>query len=90
LNWTLRTQRALFDTINEDAGLNGLKVKAVPAKVNKHLHAHIDKPSFTLNFNYRSMIGKLNYLAQTTRPEIMYATHQLAKYSLNPCEPHGE
>ena len=36
------------------------------------------------------MIGKLNYLAQTTRPVIMYATHQLAKYSLNPCEPHGD
>ncbi len=36
------------------------------------------------------MIGKLNYLSQTTRPDIMYATHQLAKYSLGPCKPHGE
>jgi hypothetical protein len=36
------------------------------------------------------MIGKLNYLAQTTQPDIMYATHQLAKYSLDPRKPHGE
>ena len=84
------SQRALIDTIIEDADLNDSKVKAVPAKVNKHLHAHLDKPPFELNFNYRSMIGKLNYLAQTTRPDIMYATHQLAKYSSNPHEPHGE
>ncbi len=84
------SQRALIDTIIEDADLNDSKVKAVPAKVNEHLHAYLDKPPFALNFNYQSMIGKLNYLAQTTRPDIMYATHQLAKYSLDPREPHGE
>jgi hypothetical protein len=35
-------------------------------------------------------VGKLNYLAQTTRPDIMYAVHQIAKYSTNPREPHGK
>jgi hypothetical protein len=84
------SQRALIDTIIEDADLNNSKVKAVPAKVNKHLHAHLDKPPFELNFIYRSMICKLNYLAQTTRTDIMYATHQLAKYSSNPHQPHAE
>jgi hypothetical protein len=43
-----------------------------------------------LNFGYCSVIGKLNYLAQTTRPDIVYATHQLAKYSSDPREPHRE
>ncbi len=43
-----------------------------------------------MNFGYRSVIGKLNYLAQTTRPDIVYATHQLAKYSSDPREPYGE
>jgi hypothetical protein len=84
------SQRALMDTIIKDADLKDSKVKAVLAKVNEHLHAHLDKPPFSLNFNYGSMIGKLNYLAQTTRPDIMYATHQLAKYSSNPREPHGD
>jgi hypothetical protein len=40
------SQRALIDTIIQDADLNDSKVKAVPAKVNEHLHAHLDKPPF--------------------------------------------
>ena len=84
------SQRALINTIIQDADLIDSKVKAVPAKVNEHLHAHLDKPPFSLNFNYRSMIGKLIYLTHTTRPVIMYATHQLAKYSSNPHKPHGD
>jgi hypothetical protein len=84
------SQRALTNTIIKDVDLEDSKVKSVPAKSNEHLHAHLDKPEFTLNFNYISLIGKLNYLAQTTQPDIMYATHQLTKYSSNPWEPHGE
>jgi hypothetical protein len=86
------TQRALIDSIISDVvALGDSKVKAVPAKVSKILHAHLDKPPFSLKFGYRSVIGKLtNYLAQTMRPDFVYATHQLAKYSSNPREPHGE
>jgi hypothetical protein len=62
----------------------------VPAKVSKVLHTHLDKPPFSLNFCYHMVIGKLNYLAQTTRPDIVYTTHQLAKYSSDPRVPHGE
>ncbi len=54
------------------------------------LHAFKDKPAFDLNFNYRSAVGKLNYLAQTTRPDIMYAMHQIAKYLSDPRQSHGE
>jgi hypothetical protein len=69
--------------------LGNSKVKAVPAKVSEILHTHLDKPPFLLNFGYQSVINKLNYLAQTTRPDIVYTTHQLAKYSSDPREPHG-
>ena len=54
------------------------------------LQAFKHEPPFELNFNYRSAVGKLNYLAQTTRPDIMYATHQVAKYSSDPRHSHGE
>jgi hypothetical protein len=84
------SQRALIDSIIEDAGLTDAKVKPVPAKVSLQLHAFKDFPPFSLNFNYRSIVGKLNYLAQTTRPDIAYATHQIAKYSADPRQPHGE
>ncbi len=54
------------------------------------IHAFKDGPPFDLDFNYRSAVGKLNYLSQTTRPDILYATHQIAKYSLHLRQPHGE
>jgi hypothetical protein len=84
------TQRALIDSIISDVAPSNSKVKAVPAKVSEILHTYSDRPPFSLNFGYHSVIGKLNYLAQTTRPDIVYATHQLAKYSSDPREPHGE
>jgi hypothetical protein len=59
------TQRALINSIISDVVLNASKVEAVPAKVSEILHAHLDKPPFSLNFGYHSVIGKLNYLAQT-------------------------
>jgi hypothetical protein len=84
------TQCAQFDAIINDVGLTGAKVKPVPAKVSLKLYAFKDEPPFDLDFNYRSAVGKLNYLAQTTRPDIMYATHQIAKYSSNPRQSHGK
>jgi hypothetical protein len=45
---------------------------------------------FDLDFNYRSVVGKLNYLAQTTCPDIMYATHQIAKSSSDSRQSHGK
>jgi hypothetical protein len=84
------SQRALIDSIINDVGLDDKRTKPVPAKVAVLLHAHQDEPAFNLTFNYRSVVGKLNYLAQTTRPDIMYAVHQIAKYSADPREPHRE
>ena len=84
------TQRTLIHSFIEDIGLKDAKVKPIPAKVSQRLYAFKDEPPFHLKFNYRSAVGKLNYLAQTTRPDIMYATHQITKYSLDPRQSHGE
>ncbi len=65
------TQRALINSIINDAGLKDAKVKPAPAKVSLKHQAFKDEPTFDLNFNYRSAVGKLNYLAQTTRQDIM-------------------
>ena len=65
----------------------------MPAKVSLYLHAFKDSAPFSeadFGFSYRSVTGKLNYLAQTSRPDIMYATHQIAKYSADPRVEHGE
>ena len=55
------------------------------------LYAFKDEPPFDLDFlNYRSAVGKLNYLAQTTRPDIISTTYQIAKYLSDPRQSHGE
>jgi hypothetical protein len=43
-------------------------------------------------FNYHSVTGKLNYLAQITitRPDIIFTAHQITKYSSDPQLEHGE
>jgi hypothetical protein len=87
------TQRALIDNIIDDAGLQDAYTKPVPAKTSQVLHAYKDSPKFEdcdFNFQYRSIVGKINYLAQTTRPDILFATHQIAKYSSDPRREHGE
>jgi hypothetical protein len=67
------SQCALIDTIINDAKLDDAKVKRVPAKVKENLHSHLDKPPYALEMSYRSAIGKLNYVSQTSRPEIMHS-----------------
>jgi hypothetical protein len=84
------TQQALIDSIIYDVGLKGNTTKLVPAKSHITLLAHKDQPQFSLGFDYRSVMGKLNYLAHTSRPDIMYAVHQIAKYSADPRLPHRE
>ncbi len=58
----------------------------------KYLHAHIaSKPHYKcdqFDFNYLSDIGKPNYLVQTSRPNIIFADHHLARYSADPCKDH--
>ncbi len=62
-----RWQHTLINVIISDVNLTDAKVKPVPAKVSMPLHAFKDAPPFNLNFNYWSVIGKLNDLTQTSR-----------------------
>jgi hypothetical protein len=84
------TQKALVDAIISDVDIGDAYINPVPAKVTLQLHAFKTSPKFDGRFHYRSAIRKLNYLTQTTRPGIMYAVHQVAKYSSDPRTEHGE
>ena len=39
-------------------------------------------------WNYHSVISQMNYLARTTRPDILFAVHQCAKYSIDTKQSH--
>ena len=57
----------------------------VPALSTQILHQGLLYPPHDENmFRYRSIIGILNYLEKTSRPDIPYAVHQLARFSSNP------
>jgi hypothetical protein len=45
---------------------------------------------FDEDWNYRSIIGKLNFLEKSTRPDIAYAVHQCARFSAEPKQSHGQ
>jgi hypothetical protein len=40
------------------------------------------------SWNYRSIIGMLNYLANSTRPDIAFAVHQCARFTTSPRRIH--
>jgi hypothetical protein len=84
------TQTGLIDQILEDVGLVGDKViqKKTPAK--EILHAHENAAPFDAPWKYRSIIGKLNFLAQNTRPDISMAVHMCARYVTNPNRIHQD
>jgi len=86
------SQPHLIDQILEDLRLNGTNVKSrsTPAASSKLLTRHSDSESFDNSFNYRSVIGKLNYLEKATRSDIAYAVHQCARFVSDPKKEHGD
>jgi hypothetical protein len=86
------TQPHLIDQILSDLRLDNDKVntRSTPAASSKLLTRHSKSPSFDNSFNYRSVIGKLNYLEKATRSDISYAVHQCARFVSDPKIEHGE
>jgi hypothetical protein len=45
---------------------------------------NLDGKPFDEKWDYRLVIGKLNFLEKSTCPEIAYAVHQCARFFTNP------
>ena len=86
------TQPHLIDQIMDDLQLTPGKSKAkdTPMQSSKILFRHADAETFDKSFDYRSVIGKLNYLEKGSRPDIAYAAHQCARFAADPRKPHGD
>ena len=87
------TQTGLIDSILHQLNLHPdttdkrvSKPKYVPAAGT--CHADADGADRCQPWNYRSVIGKLMFLANSTRPDIAFAIHQCAHYSANPKASH--
>jgi hypothetical protein len=86
------TQKRLIDSILHDLGLDRGNVtpKQTPTSSSKILSKHPSSPIFDGHFHYRSVIGKLNYLEKSTRPDLAYAVHQCARFASDPRYEHGQ
>ena len=85
------TQPHLIDQILKDLNMNGddVKIKDTPAASSRLLSRYTNSKDFDGSFNYRSLIGKLNYLEKATRSDIAYITHQCARFTTCPKTEHG-
>jgi hypothetical protein len=86
------SQPHLIDQILQDLRLNddSIKERSTPAASSKLLTRHSESPAFDGSFDYRSVIGKLNYLEKATRSDISFAVHQCARLVSDPKKEHGE
>jgi hypothetical protein len=85
------SQPHLIDDILQDVNLSKRSPgKTTPAAPTKILHCNSTSPVFDNQFNYCSVIRKLNFLEKCTCPDISYAVHQCARFSADPRKPHGE
>jgi len=83
------SQPYLIDQILQGLGLNDrTKIKKTPAVSSKILHREEEGEEMQTEWEYRRVIGQLNFLEKSTRPDIAYAVHQCARFSSNPKESH--
>ena len=85
------TQPHLIDQIISDLGLKeNTKIKDLPALSSRVLNKDVDGKPFKETWNYRSLVGKINFLEKSTRPELAYASHQCARFSSDPKDSHAQ
>ena len=86
----IMSQPTLIDQIVKDLAINpNAHLLSIPALISRILQREEKAKSCSNSkFHYRSVAGKLNYLEKGTRPDIAYATHQVARFCEDPCEEH--
>jgi hypothetical protein len=82
------TQPGLITSILQDLNLQDCHKKYTPAI--SVLHPDHGGHARCETWNYRSILGKLNYLAQMTRPDISMAVHNCARFTTAPTYLHEQ
>jgi len=90
-NGTIKlAQPQLINSILKDLNYaENTKSKPTPAPSSVILQRDLDGAAFDEHWDYRSVIGKLNFLEKSTWPDIAYAVHQCARFAANPRKSHA-
>ena len=84
------TQPHLIDSIIADLKfVANTKPKDIPSLSSCILQRDLEGEPFDEHWEYRSVIGKLNFLEKSTRPDLAYAVHQCARFSADPRKSHA-
>ena len=85
------TQPHLIDQIIIGVGIVPRSLSNLtPAASTIILSADPEGKPFQYDFAYPSVVGKLNFLEKSTRPDIAYSVHQCARFCANPKKSHGD
>ena len=76
-------QPFLIDRILQAVGCTDAAAQKIPA-VKPLLGKDPNGAKRLKNWHYRSVIGMLNFLAGSTRPDVAFAVHQCARFSAEP------
>jgi hypothetical protein len=71
----------LIDAVTESAHIPKGRLKNTPTPATTILHADKEGLERQESWNYSSIIGQLNYLAQSSQPYISFAVNQCAQFS---------
>ena len=82
------TQKGLSERIITALGLESMSNAASTPAESRALGADEDGAPCQETYSYRSVIGMLLYLSNTTRPDLAFAVHQCASFSHNPKRSH--
>jgi len=67
---------------------NRTESKPNPAKIATKLNRLSNEPPHNAKWDCKAIIRKLNYLEKSTRPDIAFAAHQVARFQTNPKQAH--
>jgi hypothetical protein len=85
------TQPQLIDSILNDLNFSrNTKPKTIPAPSTILLHRDVEGQPFDEHWSFRSVIGKLNFLEKSSRPDLAFSVHQCARFSSDPKKSHAD
>ena len=83
------SQPLLTQQILDEMGFNlRTKGRLTPALSSQILEWDVDSKQKLTSWDYHSILGNLNYLEKSTRPDISYTVHQCACFTANSKECH--
>ena len=84
------TQPTLINRILQTVGMINPSRQPAPTPATRVLHRDNDGPPRRHSWDYRSVIGMLNFLTRSTRPDLCFAVSQAARFMSNPRKTHED